>query len=177
VYRRHKLAAGALVVAVLLLVVNVVLALGQWDRGAQSFGAESPLQVDLLPGDKRIVYLNADESDPLNFDFYPSDFTCASRSPDGASAPLDSTHGRRLLNIWDEHAAVASLVADTGGTYVVSCEGRRDAELLLARPPRFTVSGASPEVGVDVLVFVVLVGSVVSLVAAAGTRLRQSRGS
>lgn len=166
---------GALVLAALFLLANVVLALGQWDRNARAFRAGSPVEVHLDAGDERVVYLGAQESEPMNFDFYPSDFTCESRSPSGTATALDPASGDRLLDVWNVHLAVGSLLAYEEGAHFVSCEGRADAELLLARPARFTAGWVSPVLAFYVLMMVAIVGGAVLLIGAVIARARRGR--
>lgn len=173
--RRHKLVASALGMALLFSVLNLALTLGQWDRNARSFRAGSPIEMHLDRNDERTVYLGADESEPLNFDIYPGDFGCGYRAPDGTTTEMQPARGERLLDIWREHSAVAKLVAGIEGTYVVSCEGRDDAELLVARPARFTVGWVSPLFAMLVLVLVAITGAVLLLVGAGFARLRGNR--
>src|SRR6266545_6674337 len=83
---RHKATAAAIAFGVGFLVVSLVLALGQWDGERITFPAKTGLAVWLEPGEQRIIYLTPDESEPLNFDFYPSDFACSARGPGGQVA-------------------------------------------------------------------------------------------
>lgn len=156
--------------ASLFLVVNVGLVLGQWDPSARSFAPGTAVEVDLAPGDERVVYLGAQESEPYNFDFYASDFTCEIRTPSGEVTTLEPARGERLLDLWHEHSTVAVLVAGEEGPHVVSCSGRHDAELLLASPARFTVGWVSPTLGLLLLVTVSVVGGATLLIRAAVVR-------
>src|SRR6266511_88222 len=56
--------------------------------------AKTGLAVWLEPGEQRIIYLTPDESEPLNFDFYPSDFACSARGPGGQVAVRPDYHHR-----------------------------------------------------------------------------------
>lgn len=171
---RHKVTTVAVAVSVGFLVVNLVLALGQWDRDRVTFPAATGLEVSLKPGEQRIIYMTADESGVLNFDFYPSDFDCSARGPDGAVAVRTIDH-RRLLNLWGRHWSVGSMVADEAGRYWISCSGHGDAPLVLAAPARFTVGWASPVLAVVILVGVLLGSALVQTSIGLLRRLRAGR--
>lgn len=169
--RRHKVVLGALVVSAMFLLVNVLVALGEWDGNARSFRAGRALEVSLEAGERRILYMGANESEALRFDVYPSDFDCEVRSPTGTRAPLRPTSGTRLLNVWDSHMAVGSLVAAEPGVHTVSCEGPTTAELILARPARWSAGWASPDLGLIVLALVGLAGGTWLTIAASIARM------
>lgn len=168
---RHRPTAIILAVSMGLLGVSIGLALGQWDGRRITFPAEAGVEVTLQAGDERIVYMSAAESQPLNFDFYPLDFGCSARGPNG-SVPVRRIDHRRLLNLWDMHTSIGSMRADANGIYHVSCSGHRDAPLVLASPARFTVEWVSPTFAIAVLV-AVTVG--VALAHLARTLLRHLR--
>jgi len=169
-----KPTAAVLACSAGFLFMNLVLALGQWDGGRVTFPAESGLDVSLEPGEQRLIYMTADEGSPWNFDFYPSDFDCSARGPDGLVAVRRVDH-RRLLDGWGSYWSVGSLVADDGGGYRISCSGHRDAPLVLAAPARFTAGWASPKLGVVVMAVVLLGAALIHSVAGVVSRFRGGR--
>lgn len=153
---RHRPTALVLALAVAYLVVNLGLALGQWDRHRVTFAAGTGVDVRLRAGDERIVYMPADQSEPMNFDFYPSDYGCEARGPDGRLSVRRIDH-RRLLNVWRPHNSVVAVQAEASGVHHIGCGlGRHvDAPLVLASPPPFLVGDwVRPGFAIAVLVVV-----------------------
>ncbi len=168
---RHKLTAGAVLLGVGFLLVNLVLALGQWDSDRATFAAGSGIAVSLEQGEQRIIYMTAVESETL-FDFYPSDFACSARGPAGPVAVRRTDH-HRLLDGWRDHWSIGRVVAGTSGGYRITCTGHGGAPLVLAAPPRFTVGWASPAFGVMVLVAILLGATLIhTMIAVARLLLR-----
>lgn len=156
--RRRVVVAAVVLLGAVFAIANVALAYGQWDPERKTFHPGSSVMMSLSRGDERIVYLGAVESQPLNFDFYPSDFSCTAETPDGL-IPLETVSERRLLNLWEEHAAIGSFVAREPGGYELSCTGR-DATLHVARPARLKMGWVSPQLGIVAFVLVVVLGGV-----------------
>lgn len=178
--RRRKVVAAALGFSVFFVVINVALAIGQWDPSRQEFQPGSGVEVSLTSGDRRIVYLSELDSIGFASDFYPSDYSCSASGPTGDVALLPVRH-RRLLNVWAGHDSVAALNAPSDGAYVVTCAHRgqfdsgREATLVLARPARLMVGWASPQLALFVLMMVVIIGGATWLIAAVVGRARGRR--
>jgi hypothetical protein len=153
---RHRPTALVLALAVAYLVVNLGLALGEWDRHRVTFLAGTGIDVRLRAGDERIVYMPADQSEPINFDFYASDYGCEASGPDGRLSVRRIGH-RRLLDLWRPHTSVVTFEAEASGVHHIGCgRGRHvDAPLVLASAPRFMVGDwVDPRFAVAVLVVV-----------------------
>lgn len=159
--RRRVVITALLGLGVMFFAVNVFLAIGQWDPTRSSFRSGAPVEVELMSGDHRVVYLGAAESVVLRFDVYPSDFSCSVAGPSGEFA-LEPKGRTRLLNVWEGHMAVGSFEAPTSGIYQVSCDGP-EGELVIARPARFMVGWASPQLAMLLLMPVALVAALVLL--------------
>lgn len=171
---RHKRTSAVLTACVGFLVPNLGLALGQWAPDRVTFPAQAGVEVPLQRGDERIIYMTAEESEALNFDFYPSDFECLARGPDG-QVPVRLTDHRRLLDGWRSYWSIGSVEAGSGGSYRIACTGHGDAPLVVATPARFTVAWASPTFALAVLVAVVLGLAMVHSVLAIARQFRGVR--
>ena len=176
---RHRPTALVLALAVAYLVVNLGLALGQWDRHRVAFAAGTGVDVRLRAGDERIVYLPADQSEPMNFDFYASDYGCEARGPDGR-LPVRRIDHRRLLDLWRPHTSVVAVQAEVSGVHHIGCGLRRhvDAPLVLASPPPFMAGDwARPGFAVAVLAVVAFGCAVAPIVRHITVRLTFARAS
>lgn len=173
--RRRAVIAVALVLSVLFVAVNLMLALGQWDPTRSEFQPGVPVGLSLTRGETRIVYLGATESQPLNFDFYPSDFSCSAVGPAG-QVELEPLRHHRLLNVWEDHAAVGSFEVPETGVYQLSCRGR-DAKLIVARPALFMVGWVSPQFAAFFLALMAVVAAAVLLVDVLVGKLRGHRAA
>ncbi len=162
---RHRPTALVLALAVAYLVVNLGLALGEWDRHRVTFVAGAGVDVRLRAGEERIVYMPADQSEPMSFDFYASDYRCGARGPDGRLSVRRIGH-QRLLDLWRPHSSVVAFEAEASGVHHIGCGGRRhvDAPLVLASPPPLMVDWVDPRFAVAVLVVVALGCAVAQIV-------------
>jgi hypothetical protein len=171
---RHRPTALVLALAVAYLVVNLGLALGEWDRHRVTFVAETGVDVRLRAGDERIVYMPADQSEPMDFDFYPSDYGCQASGPDGRLLPR-RIHHQRQLDLWRPHQSVVAFEAEASGVHHIGCGlgWHVDAPLVLASPPRLLVGTdwVAPDFAVALLVVVVFGCAVAQIVRVLGSAL------
>lgn len=166
---RHKPLAGGAGLMALLLLLSVTLALGQWDAQRITFEQRFPLELALERGDERFVYLTANDS--ANLDIAPSDFSCVISGPAG-QVEVEPERGQRLLNVWERHAAIGRFVASDSGVHTLTCEGRADTLLIVARPVRFTTVGwLSPLFTLLLILLVAFVSSVLLAFSAVARRL------
>jgi hypothetical protein len=115
----------------------------QADPDARTFTTGSPITLRLEDGERKNVYLTPEESEPLNFDFYPEDVDCRMSSSEGDSVSgRDISNERRLVDGDRSHWGIVSFALDRAGTYDLACHDQtgRSYPLVLAAP-----SAAEPE--------------------------------
>lgn len=130
---------------------QIVLGRMQADFDYLTFSAGKPYSVHLAPEERRNVYLTAEESLPLNFDFYPSDLTCEMQGPDRVVDPGTEIYAEhRLVDGWNSFWGVESFEAAVAGEHELLCIDHSDRTypLILARPSSSRTYGVYPEFGV-----------------------------
>ena len=152
--------------AAVYLLVTVILARREADPDHEFFESGEPVHLQLDAGEGKSVYLTAWESEPLNFDFYPSDLNCHMRS---GGAPVDGTHiydEKRFIDGWRIHWGVENFRAESSGWHTLVCRDRADRAypLVLAKPSTYLGAQTPPGFALFLLVFAAVPLGVVLLV-------------
>jgi hypothetical protein len=174
----RRILAALCVVVGLYFMTLVTIGLLQADFDATTFESGSSFRVQLDQGEARSVYLTPRESDPLNFDFYPSDLDCRMQGSDGDVVEGEVLREeKRLVDAWSMHWGVASFTTPVSGTYELTCRDQADRThpLVLASPSRIDPTKVSPSFGLFLLLLVLVPFAVALFVG--GRRDRSRAGA
>ena len=164
----QRVALAIVAATAVFFLVNLGLGIAQADFDAEIIQAGSTTTLSLQRGETREVYLTAEESAPLNFDFYPSDLACEMQDSEGrvVIGHLISDD-RRLIDAWSSHWGVEAFEAPRTGDYELLCRDNADRRypLVVARPSRTETYGATPGFALFLLVLAALLFAVTSGVA------------
>jgi hypothetical protein len=128
-----RLAFAVLAFAFAFVVAGLVTTARQVDRDRIEFDSSNPVAIDLAAGESIEIYMSSSISGALQFDFYPSDFTCTATSPDGEPAAIRGIDQRRRLDGGSTAWSIATVDASSDGLHTIDC-GTTKAPLVLAHP-------------------------------------------
>lgn len=134
-----KLFGLAAITAALFWILVHIGAWGERDPDRIPFDSGSPVELTLDAGHAQAIYMTAQMSAALSFDYYPSDFECVVIGPAGSTVRVQRTDDRRYVDGWQQHWSVASFTPTVDGQHTLECtdQAEREAPLLLVSPPRW----------------------------------------